>query len=138
MRTLASIIKEVEEAKTPKEQAKILKENSSAGLKAIIGYALDPGVTWLVPPSDPPYRPLPKSADQEGRLYAEARKFIYFVNSTEGRNITPHKREQLFIQVLESIDPDDAILMLRVKNKALDISPKAAKIAFPNLTANWP
>ena len=41
MKTIASIVKEAEEAKTDKEAAKILKNNSSAALKAVIGYALD-------------------------------------------------------------------------------------------------
>jgi hypothetical protein len=43
----------------------------------------------------------------------------------------------MFIQLLESVDPRDATLVLRVKNKALKIKPEAVKIAFPKLTANW-
>jgi len=137
MKTIASIVKEAEEAKTDKEAAKILKNNSSAALKAVIGYALDPLVHWLIPPGTPPFRPLQKAADQESALYNQYRMMLYFVNSKEGKNLTQIKREQIFIQFLEAIDPDDANLIIRVKDKKLEISPKAAKIAFPNMTKDW-
>jgi len=91
----------------------------------------------LLPKSDPPYKPLPESAEQEGRLIAETRLFIYFVDSPDGRKLTPLKREQMFIRLMESIDPRDATLMIRVKNKALKIKKEAVKIAFPKMSANW-
>lgn len=137
-KALSTTIAEIENAKTDKEKAELMKKNSSAQLKALIGYSVDPGVLWLLPASDPPYRPLPQTADQEGRLYTETRRLIYFVNSPEGRGLTQVKREQLFIQLLESIDARDAEMLLRVKNKALKISIKAVKLAFPNMSNDWP
>ena len=136
-KTLAEIIDDAEKQKTAAKQAAVLQKNSSAALKAIIGYAMDPGVKWLLPDTDPPYRALQQSAEQEGKLISECRKFIYFVDSPDGRNVKALKREQMFIQLLESVDPRDATLVLRVKNKALKIKPEAVKIAFPKLTANW-
>jgi hypothetical protein len=111
--------------------------HSSYALKAVLGYALDPGVKWLLPNGDPPYRPLFDAADQEGRFYVECKKLIYFVDSPEGREVKPLKREQLFIQVLESLDPRDAKLLLRMKNRNLKISREAVEKAFPSLTAVW-
>lgn len=139
IKSLSSIILEIEKQTTDEAQADVMRKNSSAALKTIIGYALDPGVTWMIPSGAPPYKPLHEAADQEGKLYSECvRMFIYFVDSPENRNITQIKREQLFIQLLESVDHDDAKLILRVKDKALNISRKAAALAFPNMTKNWP
>lgn len=139
IRTLSSIILEIEKQTTDEAQADVMRKNSSAALKTIIGYALDPGVKWMIPPGAPPYKQLHEAADQEGKLYSECvRMFIYFVDSPENRNITQIKREQLFIQVLESVDRDDAKLILRVKDKALNISRKAVMLAFPNTTKDWP
>lgn len=139
IRSLASIVAEIEKQTTDDAQADVMKKNSSGALKTIIGYALDPGVTWKIPSGAPPYRPLHAAADQEGKLYSEVqRMFIYFVDSPEHRTIAQTKREQLFIQVLESIDAEDAKLVLRVKDKALKISRKAVKMAFPNIAKDWP
>jgi len=137
MKALSTSIAEIEHAKTDKEKAELMQKNSSAQLKALVGYSVDPGVLWLLPASNPPYRSLPPSADQEGRLYTETRRLIYFVNSPEGRALTQIKREQLFIQLLESIDARDAEMLLRVKNKALKISINAVKMAFPNMSKDW-
>jgi len=137
IKSLSQIIESAEAQKTPEAQAKILMNNSSKALKDCIGYAMDPNVKWLLPSSDPPYRPMPESADQEGRLYNETRRLIYFVDSPDGRALTNIRREQIFIQLLESIDLNDAKLMLRIKNHSLTLDMKAVKIAFPNLAKNW-
>lgn len=137
LKTLASIIKEVEEAKTDSQKVKLLQKNSSASLKLLLGYALDKAVYWLLPPGEPPYRPLPKSADQEGKLYSECRSLIYLIGSPEGKALTQTKREQVFLQILESIDPDDAKLLLRVKDKKINIPVSVVKKAFPILTKDW-
>lgn len=136
-KTLAQIVEEIEKAKTKDKQTALLIYHSSKALKDVLGYGMDPGVTWLLPQGDPPYKPLPEAAEQEGRLLAETRKFIYFVDSPDGRAIKPARREQLFIQLLESLDPRDAKLLLRIKNKTLKIKKEAVKAAFPNLAANW-
>lgn len=135
--TLSSIIAKIEAAPGVAAQAEVLKKHSSAALKNIIGYAMDPGVKWLLPPGAPPYRAQVKEADAEGRLYNETKKFINLVDSPAGRALGRVKRERLFIQILEVIDPDDAKLMLRVKDKKLKIDVEAVKAVWPNLTKTW-
>jgi hypothetical protein len=134
---MATIIDLIEKEKSRNKQVDLLKEHSSYALKAVLGYGMDPGVKWLLPDSDPPYKPLFDAADQEGRFYTECKKLIYFVDSEEGQQVKQIRREQLFIQVLESLDPRDAKLLLRMKNKKLKIKLEAVKEAFPNLAANW-
>ena len=134
---MATIIDLIEKEKSRNKQVDQLKEHSSYALKAVLGYGMDPDVKWLLPDGDPPYKPLFEAADQEGRFYTECKKLIYFVDSVEGQQVKQVRREQLFIQVLESIDPRDAKLLLRMKNKKLKIKLDAVKEAFPNLAANW-
>lgn len=137
-RTISSIIAEVEKETTVAGQVKVLKANSNSTLKMIIGYAMDPLVHFLLPPGDPPYRPLPKAADAEAAFWNEARKMIYLVSSSkEGKSLNQNKREQIFIGMLESIDPDDALLLLRIKDKKLNIKPEAVKKAFPGISKDW-
>ena len=134
---MATIIDLIEKEKSRNKQVDLLKEHSSYALKAVLGYGMDPDVKWLLPDGDPPYKPLFDAADQEGRFYTECKKLIYFVDSEEGQQVKQIRREQLFIQVLESLDPRDAKLLLRMKNKKLKIKLDAVKEAFPNLAANW-
>ncbi len=134
---MANIVSKIEAQTTAEKQAEFLKLHSSYALKAVLGYGMDPGVKWLLPDGDPPYRPLFDAADQEGRFYIECKKLIYFVDSPEGAQVKQLKREQLFIQVLESIDPRDAKLLLRMKNRQIKIMPEAIAEAFPNLWEAW-
>ena len=134
---MANLIAKIEAQTTKERQVDFLKLYSSYALKAVLGYGMDPGVKWLLPAGDPPYRPLFDAADQEGRFYVECKKLIYFVDSPEGREVNPLKREQLFIQVLESVDPRDAKLLLRMKNRQIKIMPEAIAEAFPNLWEAW-
>jgi hypothetical protein len=134
---MANIIAKIEAQPTVEKQVEFLQLHSSYALKAVLGYGMDPGVKWLLPDGDPPYRPLFEAADQEGRFYVECKKLIYFVDSPEGAQVKQLKREQLFIQVLESVDPRDAKLLLRMKNRQIKIRPEAIAEAFPNLWEAW-
>lgn len=134
---MANIIAKIEAQTTVEKQVEFMHLHSSYALKAVLGYGMDPGLKWLLPAGDPPYKPLFEAADQEGRFYTECKKLIYFVDSPEGREVKPVRREVLFIQVLESIDPRDAKLLLRMKNRNLKISREAVDKAFPSLTSAW-
>ena len=134
---MSDIVAKIERQSTVEKQVEFLQYHSSYALKAVLGYGMDPGVKWLLPPGDPPYRPLDVSADQQGRFYIECKKLIYFVDSNEGREVKPLKREQLFIQVLESVDPRDAKLILRMKRRDIRIRPEAIQIAFPKMWEAW-
>jgi hypothetical protein len=134
---MANLIAKIEAQTTKERQVDFLRLYSSYALKAVLGYGMDPGVKWLLPVGDPPYAALFDAADQEGRFYTECKKLIYFVDSPEGRQVNQLKREQLFIQVLESMDPRDAKLLLRMKNRQLKIMPAAIAEAFPNMWEAW-
>jgi hypothetical protein len=134
---MANIIAKIEAQPTAEKQAEFIHLHSSYALKAVLGYGMDPGVKWLLPVGDPPYRALDVSADQEGRFYTECKKLIYFVDSPEGREVKQLKREQLFIQVLESMDPRDSKLLLRMKNRNINIKPEAIQMVFPNMWEAW-
>jgi hypothetical protein len=137
-RLISDIISEAEKQTDPVTQASVLSKNSCAALKMIIGYAMDPTVKWLLPETDPPFRPLAEATDQEGNLYREVPRMLgYFINTPDGLKVAALKREQLFIQFLESIPEQDARLILRAKNKNLKLSKEAVKIAFPNISKNW-
>lgn len=135
---LYEILDKIDKAKGEEEKLRLFAKYSSPALKAVVGHAFDPNVTWALPETDPPYKPMPKASDQQGRLFTEIRRFYIFLEGTN--NLKQVKREALFIELLESIDPDDAKLMCSIKNKKLpfkSINLKLVKKAFPNMTKDW-
>lgn len=141
-KTFYEIFEEVEKAKTKKDKVAVLHKHSSAGLKAVLGYTFDPTVKWLLPEGDPPYKPLADSADQEGRLIAEVKKFYLFVegNTDAQRNMRAAQRERIFIEMLESVDHRDAKVLLGMKNRKLpfkSITRSLAAEAFPGISKHW-
>lgn len=94
--------------------------------------AVGKNVKWLLPEGDPPYRPAVH--DEWGILYQEARRMYLFL---EGGHPTlkQRQREKIFIEVLESVHPDDAKLLLLLKDKKLPegLDVKQVIKAFPGI-----
>ena len=137
---IAEILEECSKIDKRYGRLTFLQQNSSQALKAVLGFCFDPKIKWLLPEGDPPYEPNKKSTDSQNVLLADHRKLHIFVESVEYKDLRDIKREQLFIQFLEELDPDDARLMLSIKNKKMPykgITSALVKDAFPNLAQDW-
>ena len=87
-----------------------------------------------MPEGEPPYKPN-DLVDQENVLIRDARKLVHFV---EGGNpgLKQIKREALFIEMLETVTPADAKLLVALKDKKLPfkgITADIVKEAFPEI-----
>ena len=133
---ISEILRKISELKNKDERITALRVNAQAvpALKTIFQYAFHPEIRWDLPEGDPPYKPC-EFLDQEGRLYTEVRRLYLFVEGGNA-NLVPFKREALYIQLLESVAPEDAKLLLAMKNKKLpykNLDAKTIKEAFPDL-----
>jgi len=102
-------------------------------LNIIVG-AYDAGVVWDLPPGKVPYRVL-DIVDQENMLWSEIRRLYLFVVGGHA-TLTALRKETLFIQLLESIMPEDAKLLCAIKDKKLpypNITIDVVRKAFPDL-----
>lgn len=133
-KSIYNILKECAELKSKKDRVELLQKTCPPVAQQILKYAFDPAIEFDLPEGAPPYKPC-DFLDQEGRLYTEARK-LYLFTKGGNPNLTKVKREMLFIQFIEGIDKNDAILILSVKDKKLpfkNITSEIVKLAFPNL-----
>lgn len=133
-KSIYSIFKTISEAGKEPEVVQALKLYGSPVIQTVLKYAFDPNVKWILPEGVPPYKPC-EFLDQEGRLLSELRKLYLFIEGGNP-NLTKFKREILFIQILESIDKNDAILLCTIKDKKLpfkNITSNVVKKAFPDL-----
>jgi hypothetical protein len=89
-----------------------------------------------LPEGDPPYKPLEMPENWGyNRLPKEIKKFKYFVKNIPN-NLTKAKKEQMFIQMLETVSPEEAKLVLMIKDKKLKykgITRKVVEEAIPSL-----
>lgn len=132
--TISSILKKCAEGKTATEREALLRQLVTPPVKVVLQHAYDPRIKFILPEGDPPYKPC-EYLDQENRLYSELRRLYLFVEGGNP-NLTKLKRESLFIQLIESIDPEDAKLLLAVKDKKLPykgLTEKLIRKVFPEL-----
>lgn len=130
--SLYTLLEKCSEQKTKGERVDALKYNGSDAVKAVIQYMFHDGVKFLLPETHPPYTP--SSFENSSRLASDIRKLNYFVEGgLEAKQIV---RERVFIELLESIDPKDAILLLHLKDKKSPfkgLTKDVAIAAFPEL-----
>jgi hypothetical protein len=137
-RSLAEIVAAARALSTVAEKAQFLKENNSKELRNILILMYDGRFTFDLPTTPPPYRPSVVN-ESHGLLYREARKLSYFVNEMkDGENLDRVRKEALFIQMLESVDKDDALLLLQMLAKAPypDLPVEAIHEAFGPIIQN--
>lgn len=131
---ISEILKNTSELKTKQEKIDYLRQNDSVVLRTIIVSALEPGVKWALPEGAVPYKEN-QLVDQESTLFAECRKMYLFLEGGHP-TITQRKRESIFVQMLETLSPDDAKLIIAAKDKKLPykgITVALINEAFPNL-----
>jgi hypothetical protein len=131
------ILEQTSKKKTEKEKVEFLQNFAdNVTLQTILVGAFYPGVKWDLPPGEPPYKPC-DPVNAESFLYQEARRLYLFCEG--GANLSNLKREALFIELLESVHPEDAKVILAMKEKKLPygITAKLIKKAFPGLLQSW-
>lgn len=119
------------------EALQALSQTTKDQLAGIFQLAYNPHISWLLPPGTPPYRPLDEDTDSEGRLPNELKNFSYFI-ANDGKPVQPNakqiNREKLFVQILESIEPADAELVIQMKERNIKgVSKAVVQKAFPDL-----
>ena len=137
-RSLAEIVADARALSTIAEKAQFLKANNSKELRNILILMYDRRFTFDLPTTPPPYRPSVVN-ESHGLLYREARKLSYFVNEMkDGENLDRVRKEALFIQMLESVDKDDALLLLQMlaKEPYPDLPVEAIHEAFGPIIQN--
>jgi hypothetical protein len=131
-------------AKTKEEKIKILKEHETIALKSILRGAMDSLIVFTLPEGTPPYN-AEHTPDgySKSSIHRQAKKFTYFVKGGRGDGLPSVRREKMFIEVLESVHPKDAEVLILMKDKKLiyknntahykGITKKLVQEAFPNL-----
>ena len=132
---ISDIFKEVEKTKGRKDKiAKLQQYQENNAFMQVLEAVCDVRVVFELPEGVPPFETPEDMIDNTGGLYQEVRKMYIFTKNQRSAQIHKIKRERVFIEMLESIHPEDAKLMLGVKEKKLPykgITTKLIEEAFP-------
>ena len=132
-----------------KKKIQILKNMDCPALRHILKGAFDPNVKWLLPPGTPPnFKPDDAPAGlQFQSIHQQTPKFYLFVqagvDSGKCPDLKQAKREQIFVQMLESLHAKEAQLLIDMKDQNVrynGLTPKLINEAFPGLiseTGKW-
>ena len=139
MKNLYEVFDEFEQAKTKKDKMGVIQQNLSATLVKVLELTFHPQITWKVKELPDNYK-IPTDilpGITFDSLNSQLRRLYMFrEGDPTAESLTPRRREELLLQILESIEPREAEVILGIFQKDLGVKGldyKFVKEAFPNL-----
>lgn len=130
------VLDKVVKAKSRPDKIKILREqNNNWALKDILRGTFDDAIQWELPTGPVPYEPAPFDS-HPSEWSQHNKKLAYFAKGGRGREMLKVKKEKMFLDILETIHPRDAELLVGMINKKMPIkgiTKKLTQEAFPDL-----
>ncbi len=128
----------VSKQRTKKQKVEVLQEYRNDALVSLLIWNFDDTCFSALPAGGVPYKPNDAPAGTEHTsLRQEVRHFYNFI---QGGNpgLSKTRREAIFIQILETLHPDEAQLLVTVKDKCLEdfynITQEVVSEAYPDIT----
>ncbi len=119
MLSLSEIVRKAQSIEDEDQKVEWLKKNDSTPLRQILICLYDTDRLSFWCPRTASYTPS-VHLDSQGMLYRQVRKLQYIIEGEQEMNISQYKREWIFIEMLESVDAEDALLLIDVlKQKPL-------------------
>jgi hypothetical protein len=139
MKNIFEVLDEIEEASSKKEKMAAIERNLSKTLVQVFELAYHPQYEWLITEMPENYvvptNTLPGISRVQ--LSTEIRKLYMFrKGEPTAEKLGQQKRNQLLLQLLESLEPREAEVIIGIFKKDLGVNGlnyKFIKEAFPNL-----
>lgn len=133
--SIAEVVDKLRQARTKSERLSILKNNDCAALRGLLRMNFDASLKLALPDGIPPFQKLncpPGFGDTT--LKASARGWYVFSKDL-APSLKQSKRESLFINLLEKLDPREAEILINAKDRKLDLglTKKVIDEVFPGL-----
>lgn len=134
---VSEILQAVHSAKTKKEKIQLLQDQRSPALVSLFVWNFDESIESAIPDGEVPYTPnAAPTPEAQSKLSSQYRTLYNYVKGgNDGLKRT--RRESLFIELLESLHPDEAEVVCLVKDKDLKkkyrITHNVIKEAYPDV-----
>jgi len=115
----SEILELVSKTRTRVKKIELLKLHRNEALVSLLIWNFDDTIFSMLPEGTVPYKPneAPKGTEHTS-LRSEQRTFYNFVKGGNDK-LSKTRRELIFIQILEGLHPEEADLLILVKDKAL-------------------
>jgi|TARA_R110000868_G_scaffold62833_2_gene189756 hypothetical protein len=139
MKNIYEVFDEFEEAKNKKERMGVIQKNLSKTLIEVLKYTYHPDINWRVTELPDNYKVNQDSVAgiSNCQLSTEIRKlYLFQKGNPTADGLTPRKQNELLIQLLESIEPREAEVIIGIFKKDQGVKGldyKFVKEAFPEL-----
>ena len=131
-------LEEVAKAKTRDQKREVLKKRENLATKILLQLNYHPDAKWLLPPGAPPYEPAKEGDMTSNSFHYEVKKLDYYTDPSPHplSDLPMLRREAMFVGLLERLDPQDAEMMIAIKDKKLSykgLTYKLVKDTWPDL-----
>lgn len=134
---ISEVLQKASNAKTKAEKVKILQQNNTPALRAILIANFDESVVSMLPEGDVPYEPNEAPKGTEHTVLEKEYRRLYLFFKGGNSSLQQAQRENLFIQLLEGLHQEEANVLVLVKDKALGKKYKLTRAcveeAFPQI-----
>lgn len=135
-RQVYEIFEEFSKATNKAGRLAVLQKYSSCGaFKDILRGTYDDTLVFNLPEGRPPFTPN-KPESVPSTLLQLHKRFGIFVTGGDGDKLPAFRRENLFVQLLESVHPEDAEHVLKMTSKKTPVkflTKKLVQEAYPSL-----
>jgi hypothetical protein len=139
MKNIYEVFDEFELAESKKERMAVIERNLSKTLVQVFELAYHPNYEWLITEMPDNYK-IPSDVlpgITSAQLSNQIRKMYMFrKGEATAEKLTPEKRNELLLQILESLEPREAEVIIGIFQKDLGVKGlnyKFIKEAFPQL-----
>jgi hypothetical protein len=138
MKNIYEIFDEFDNCKTESQRMKVIGDNLSSTLRDVLLLTFHPNLEWYYSEVPESYRvkDIPPGMSY-GQLSTELRKlYLFQKNHPEAVKLSEQKREQLFVEFLEALEPREAEVVIGIFNKdqyVKGLTYEFVKKAFPQL-----
>ena len=138
MKNMYEVFDEFEQAPSKKSKMETIQRNLSQLLIQVLELTFHPKYQWLINDMPEDYRvPDTKPGISLCQLSTEIRKlYLFQKGNPTAENLTDRKRHELLIQLLESLEPREAEVVIGIFKKdqgVKGLNYKFVKEAFPKL-----
>jgi hypothetical protein len=132
--TLHEIFTVANDVKNKKEKITFLRDMAVRyrSIKTILAYAYDSNIVFLLPEKIE-YKPC-EFIETKYKLHKDVNTLLwYFIDPDK---LSQTRRNQMFLDILETVDPHDALLLLAVKDKKIPYKTLTKKLimeTFPDI-----
>jgi|TARA_B100001093_G_scaffold160658_2_gene153036 hypothetical protein len=113
------------------------KYSNHTPLQYVLRWNFDKSIQSMLPEGEPPFDKEDKDGDSPQNLWSYLKLFPSFVNSAQGKQLPELKRENLFIEMLQALDLQEAEMICHAKDGNLseisDITEDVVNAAYPDM-----